>query len=270
MSDAELLVIGDINVLCEHFPAEQVLAKPQVVKGSDALMVAYLPHPLVASRLDRVTPTWEFAVSRCYTAQIEEWEDKKKVVRTLYYCEATLTIKGVSRGNVGDGKNPKDAYSDALKRCAMIFGVGRYLYESKPAWVKGYDKNHTYTLAELGGRAGNQPQPPQQRPTPTAPPGNGASKSRPSGDTAQAAEELEGWLLEMNVGDTKAAQDELEEITTFEGTNGPVAGVRTVDELLTRVNRDGNPARFWRAYQEVKKEIYPLWRDKNPDDDIPF
>ena len=51
------------------------------------------------------------------------------------YVRIRMTLKGVSRENVGEGGDPKAAYSDALKRAAMLFGVGRYLYDSPTVWA---------------------------------------------------------------------------------------------------------------------------------------
>jgi hypothetical protein len=46
-----------------------------------------------------------------------------------------MRLKNVSRENVGEGGDPKAAYSDALKRAAMLFGVGRYLYDMNTVWT---------------------------------------------------------------------------------------------------------------------------------------
>ena len=62
---------------------------------------------------------------------------KPLITEPKYWAvECTLTIEGIAKSDVGDGdaseketKVPaKDAYSDALKRAAVQFGVGRYLY----------------------------------------------------------------------------------------------------------------------------------------------
>jgi len=48
--------------------------------------------------------------------------------------ECTLTILGISHADVGtpsQSEELKGAYSDALKRAAVKFGIGSYLYELK-------------------------------------------------------------------------------------------------------------------------------------------
>ena len=45
-----------------------------------------------------------------------------------YAIKASLTVYGVTREDVGEGKDFKAAASDALKRAAVRFGIGRELY----------------------------------------------------------------------------------------------------------------------------------------------
>ena len=59
----------------------------------------------------------------------------------LIGVQANLTIDGVTRSDVGVPSNQdpvKGAYSDALKRAAVHFGIGRELYEL-PQVYAGYD-----------------------------------------------------------------------------------------------------------------------------------
>jgi hypothetical protein len=89
-----------------------------------AMLVLYLQHTDVMARLEEVDPAWTSEVLG------EERSGDSCYVRTR------LTIKGVARENVGEGGDPKAAYSDALKRAAMLFGVGRYLYDSSTVWTE--------------------------------------------------------------------------------------------------------------------------------------
>jgi hypothetical protein len=49
-----------------------------------------------------------------------------------------LTVLGVAKCDAGEanaeGETLKSAVSDALKRCGVHFGIGRYLYELDPCW----------------------------------------------------------------------------------------------------------------------------------------
>jgi hypothetical protein len=88
-----------------------------------AMLVLYLQHTDVQDRLEEVDPAWSCEVIS---------EDRSG---DTVYVRSRITLKGVSRENVGEGGDPKAAYSDALKRCAMLFGVGRYLYDSPTVWT---------------------------------------------------------------------------------------------------------------------------------------
>jgi transposase len=45
----------------------------------------------------------------------------------------------VTREDVGDGEDPTAAFSDAIKRAAVQFGVGRVLYAMRAPWLRAGD-----------------------------------------------------------------------------------------------------------------------------------
>jgi Rad52/22 family double-strand break repair protein len=51
------------------------------------------------------------------------------------YVRCRLTAFGVTREDVGAGETPKAAFSDAIKRAAVHFGVGRALYAMASPWL---------------------------------------------------------------------------------------------------------------------------------------
>ncbi|PID87047.1 MAG: hypothetical protein CSB13_01385 [Chloroflexi bacterium] len=69
------------------------------------------------------------------------WSDSYRVVEigNQAAVECTLTVCGVSKTDVGtagdSAEAAKAAYSDALKRAAVKFGIGRYLYSLPKKWV---------------------------------------------------------------------------------------------------------------------------------------
>ena len=118
--------------LAAPFDPNDVAWKPQAVKGTRALAVAYIDARTVAERLDRVVAgDWTF-----------DWEEASNGC-----VKGKLTIRGTIRCDVGEqgdgpqGKTLKAAVSDALKRSAVQFGVGRYLYRLPAQWVD-YDAQH--------------------------------------------------------------------------------------------------------------------------------
>ena len=97
--------------------------------GGRARAVAYVDARTVRNRLDRVAPGhWSFTIT-----SIETLVGERTAV-----CQGTLTLLGTSRSDVGEGRwldndrgatdTWKTAASDCLKRCAVQFGVGAYLY----------------------------------------------------------------------------------------------------------------------------------------------
>lgn len=129
-ASSALLTLDDLKILRAPFPKDSLGVKVQSLskERTRAMLVLYLQHTDVQDRLEQVDPAWTLEVIS---------EDR---VGDTVYVRMKMTVKGVSRENVGEGGDPKAAYSDALKRCAMLFGVGRYLYDSDTVWAN-YDES---------------------------------------------------------------------------------------------------------------------------------
>lgn len=135
-----MLTNDDIKILGAKFDEKTISIKIQSLnKAKDkAMLVLYLQHTDVYSRLEMVDPAWS-----CETVDLDKSTNDHG---TIFFCRMRMTVKGVSRENVGDGNDPKSAYSDALKRCAMLFGVGRYLYDTETVWVPYNEANDRYKI----------------------------------------------------------------------------------------------------------------------------
>ena len=90
--------------------------------GDVVAQVDYVGWSQVADRLDDAAPGWSFTIRQLG----DDW------------CWGQLTVNGQTFDNVGYAENAdmawkkealKDAVSDALKRCAALAGVARYLYD---------------------------------------------------------------------------------------------------------------------------------------------
>lgn len=122
------------------FPAHVVAWKPAAFnkERTRAMLLAHIDARAVQDRLDAICPdAWAFEV------QVIEWARIPTV-------KGRLTILGVTREDVGeapegDFSTLKAASSDALKRCAVQFGIGRYLYDLPKQWVDWDDQKHTST-----------------------------------------------------------------------------------------------------------------------------
>ncbi|MCD0170436.1 Rad52/Rad22 family DNA repair protein [Deinococcus sp. 23YEL01] len=111
------------------FPAHMVAWKAVAISKdrSRALLLAHIDARAVQDRLDAICPDhWEFSVEVVPGTPIPT-------------VKGRLTVLGVSREDIGqapdgDLSTLKAAASDALKRCAVHFGIGRYLYDLPRTW----------------------------------------------------------------------------------------------------------------------------------------
>src|SRR5262249_32125046 len=118
--------------LAAPFPADEVQFKPQVVKGNRALAIAYIDARAVMDRLDAVVG-------------VHNWQDRYQLLPdSSVQCRLRVRIHGewIAKADVGSpsdqpdgGDRLKAAFSDALKRAAVKFGIGRYLYALPPSWT---------------------------------------------------------------------------------------------------------------------------------------
>lgn len=118
--------------LSAPFDAKDVKWKPQAVKGAQALAVAYIKSEAVMDRLDEA-------------AGPENWQDTYTVFPDgSVGCRLSVRAAGgewVTKEDVGSpseqpdgGDRMKAAFSDALKRVAGKFGIGRYIRKLPLTW----------------------------------------------------------------------------------------------------------------------------------------
>jgi Rad52/22 family double-strand break repair protein len=118
---------------------EAVRFKIQNTAGDHAQVAAYVDARLVFDRLDLVC-------GGQWTARFEELpkpllpppcdRDGQPLARPPIHVRCRLTAFGVTREDVGEGEDPKAAFSDAIKRAAVHFGVGRALYAMRAPWLR--------------------------------------------------------------------------------------------------------------------------------------
>ena len=120
------------QALSAPFDLKEVKFKPQVVQGTRALALAYVDARAIQDRLDDVLG-------------VEGWQDEYEVLADgSVVCRLRLKIgnEWVVKMDVGGpseqpdgGDRMKAAFSDALKRAAVKFGIGRYLYRLPQQWA---------------------------------------------------------------------------------------------------------------------------------------
>ncbi len=120
-----------MKALAAPFDPSEVKFKPAVVSGARALALAYVDARVIQDRLDDVLGA-------------ANWQDNYKCLPDgSVVCRLRLRLGGewITKVDVGgpseqpDGGDPmKAAFSDAMKRAAVKFGVGRYLYRLPQLW----------------------------------------------------------------------------------------------------------------------------------------
>ena len=120
------------RALSAPFDPAEVKFKPQVVSGSRAMALAYVDARVIQDRLDDVLG-------------VQGWQDDYQILEDgSVMCKLRLRLgeEWVTKVDVGGqseqsdgGDRLKAAFSDALKRAAVKFGIGRYLYRLPAQWV---------------------------------------------------------------------------------------------------------------------------------------
>src|SRR5439155_13885012 len=129
-------VTADVESLTQQllapFESNEVKFKPAVVTGNRALALPYVDARVIQDRLDEVLG-------------VAGWQDEYECLPDgSVVCRLRLRLgsEWITKMDVGgpseqpdEGDRRKAAVSDALKRAAVKFGVGRYLYRLPQQWV---------------------------------------------------------------------------------------------------------------------------------------
>src|SRR5512142_1879135 len=140
MSMAEQLTREILEQLRKPFPASKISFKCQTKPSEkgNSLVVAYIDARDVMERLDDIMGP--------------DWEDRYEKAGTSKGLVCYLTVGGVTRADVGDDDNEnepvKSAYSDAFKRAAVKFGIGRFLYDLPKMWGKAKPAGKSFVLED--------------------------------------------------------------------------------------------------------------------------
>src|SRR5918992_4674756 len=116
-----------LEALGAPFPEDEIEFLPKAHSNGRALGLAYIEARSVMRRLDAVVGpgNWSF--------DFDLLSPDGKMVK------GRLTVLGVTKCDAGEANQEdevlKSAVSDALKRCAVHWGVGRYLYYLPKVWA---------------------------------------------------------------------------------------------------------------------------------------
>lgn len=128
----DVKVLALMEALATPFDLDEVKFKPAVVSGTRALALAYVDARVIQDRLDDVLG-------------VAGWQDEYECLPDgSVVCRLRLRLgtEWITKMDVGgpseqpdEGDRRKAAFSDALKRAAVKFGVGRYLYRLPQLWA---------------------------------------------------------------------------------------------------------------------------------------
>lgn len=139
------------QALAAPFPDKDVRFKPGAVSGNRALALAYVDARVIQDRLDEVLG-------------VDGWQDDYECLPDgSVVCRLRLRLgdEWVTKVDVGGpseqpdgGDRLKAAFSDALKRAAVKFGIGRYLYRQPSQWLPFDSQRRQFLQApSLRGKA---------------------------------------------------------------------------------------------------------------------
>lgn len=129
------------EILAEPFAPGEVQWRLEALSKDKrrAMVVPYIDARSVLERLDEAVGP-------------EGWQDAYEVLMARegsFAVRCRLSVLGVSKEDVGEGESLKAAFSDALKRAAVKFGVGRYLYRLEKQWVDYDESSGRFTPPQL-------------------------------------------------------------------------------------------------------------------------
>lgn len=176
--------------LAAPFEQDEVKFKPAVVSGSRALALPYVDARAIQDRLDEVLG-------------VAGWQDEYECLNDgSVVCRLRLKIddEWITKMDVGgpseqpdEGDRRKAAFSDALKRAAVKFGIGRYLYRQEAQWVD-YDSQKKKFAKPPRLPTIAQPKKPVEKPAPPLKPTVPEARGKNKKDLPASGEELQQRL----------------------------------------------------------------------------
>lgn len=173
--------------LAKPFDPNEVELKVQATTQDRkrGMVVAYVDARTVMDRLDAVIGPGNWRDS--YYVSTDKEVDGKRIVEVVCVLGVRAREEGewIEKQDVGEGDTLKAATSDALKRAAVKFGVGRYLYKLPKVWAdldeRGQIKDYEAVKARLlsGEATSHEPERPAR---PVSPRDTGAASTASRGN----------------------------------------------------------------------------------------
>ena len=228
---------------------------------SEGFAVPYLDARAIADRLDAVVGQnhWKDSYTPWHNCTVDGKQKQSQLCTIYIYDDELQEWIGKTDGAEDTDFEPiKGGLSDAFKRAAVRWNIGRYLYGFEPVWVKakqrggGYviekseepklEKSYNNTIVAMFGTGNNQPkqQAPQQN------------------SQAQADN-----VIPMSQQQTNAPVYQIEGVRVNQGENGATSSIILSNEggrynaFLQGVdNRLSKGVKITNIQKEMRKNIY--------------
>jgi hypothetical protein len=229
--------------LREKFPKEQVGKLPRTDKRP---ALDYVGHAAVTDRLNRYAPDWTYTIDKLFDHG------------GTTYIAGTMTVGGISRVEYGDGKTPKEAIGNFIRRGAMRFGVALDLWSKEELESSPAVHATTKTDRTGSGREGASDAPSVAGDSPVEPEPSSGSRGaaspaeanrKPSTTTSTAGETSD------EAGATPGEPASSEPSDTQEThIHGPWADAPRAGFVICQGTRNGKPCGFAEKSKNVSAE----------------
>jgi hypothetical protein len=135
-----------LKALQRPFPASDIEWRVdharQTRNGNQALVLAYVTNRAIMERLDEV-----FGIAG-WKNEFSEWRDKGVLCTISCKVENEWIAKadGADETNI---ESTKGGFSASMKRAAVQWGIGRYLYNLESTWVPIMDRGQNYINTQV-------------------------------------------------------------------------------------------------------------------------
>lgn len=116
---------------------------------SEGFAVPYLDARAIAERLDKVVGQnhWKDNYTPWHNCTVEGKQRQSQLCTIYIYDDELQEWIGKTDGAEDSNIEPiKGGLSDAFKRAAVKWNIGRYLYDFEPVWVKAKQRGDSYVI----------------------------------------------------------------------------------------------------------------------------
>ena len=135
--------MGDLRKLAEPFPADDIewFIGATTKDKSKGMAVPFITARAAQERLDEVVG------SANWINDFIEWKDGAQLSKiSIWDPEKQMWISKVDGSGDTDIESVKGGLSQSFKRCAALWGIGRYLYYLDSPWVEIEPQGNSYKI----------------------------------------------------------------------------------------------------------------------------